>query len=66
MRRHVRLVRKAVATAVHALLWAAKDEIPLTRGFPDCAWVEAYCKRRAVWVVQNNDEIAGAMILPGK
>jgi GNAT superfamily N-acetyltransferase len=55
----LRLARKADAAAIHALLSAAKDEIPLTY----VKWVEDRCKRRAVWVIQENDEIAGAIIM---
>jgi GNAT superfamily N-acetyltransferase len=62
----LRLARKADAPAIHALLWAAKDDIPLTEKFKDdwyLRWVEDHCKRRAVWIVRNNDEIAGAMVM---
>jgi N-acetylglutamate synthase-like GNAT family acetyltransferase len=39
----LRLARKADAPAIHALLWEAKDEIPLTEKFNENAyrnWVE--------------------------
>lgn len=62
----LRLAHKADAPAIHALLWAAKGDIPLTEKFKAdeyVTWVERQCKRRAVWVVQNNNEIAGAMVM---
>jgi GNAT superfamily N-acetyltransferase len=59
----LRRALKADAAVVHALLWTAKAEIPLTGGFPSCEWVEYYCKQRAVWVVQRGGEIAGVMVM---
>ena len=43
----LRLARKADAPAIHALLWEAKDEIPLTEKFKEdwyLKWVENHCK----------------------
>jgi len=62
----LRQARKSDATAVHALLWACRADIPLTDKFIDDwyrEWVEQHCKRRAVWVVEREGEIAGAMVM---
>lgn len=62
----LRQARKADARAIHALLWACRADIPLTDKFINDQyreWVERYCKCKAVWVVENDEEIAGAMVM---
>lgn len=62
----LRQARKADARAIHALLWACRADIPLTDKFINDEyreWVERYCKGKAVWVVENDEEIAGAMVM---
>jgi ribosomal protein S18 acetylase RimI-like enzyme len=59
----LRLARKADAPVIHALIWAAKEDIPLTGGYPNCEWIEDHCKQRDVWVLEEQCEIAGAMIM---
>jgi len=62
----LRQARKADARAIHALLWACRADIPLTDKFINDEyreWVERYCRRRAVWVVEHDGEIAGAMVM---
>jgi GNAT superfamily N-acetyltransferase len=62
----LRQARKADASAIHALLWACRADIPLTDKFINDwyrEWLEQYCKRRSVWVVANDGEIAGAMVM---
>jgi ribosomal protein S18 acetylase RimI-like enzyme len=62
----LRQARKADASAIHGLLWICRKDIPLTDKFINDEyreWVEGYCKRRAVWVVELDNEIVGAMIM---
>ena len=62
----LRLARKADALAIHALLRAARHEIGLNwKGNDDwyVKWIEDHCKRRTVWVVESDKEIAGAMLM---
>jgi hypothetical protein len=50
----LRRAREVDAVAIHALLWAAKDAIPLVEAFstePYRKWVEERCKEQVVWVV---------------
>ena len=64
----LRLARKADALAIHALLRAARHEIGLNwKGNDDwhVKWIEDHCKRRTVWVVESDKEIAGAMLMRG-
>jgi hypothetical protein len=52
--------------AVRALLWTAKDEIPLSPNFIDDsyrAWVREECRRRNVWIVEREGTLAGTMIM---
>lgn len=63
------LIRRATvkdAEAVHALLWAAKDEIPLRDHFNNDnyrAWVRDQCRDRNVWVMEHEGQLAGALII---
>jgi ribosomal protein S18 acetylase RimI-like enzyme len=62
----LRQARKSDARAVHALLWACRSDIPLTDKFINDEyrdWAERYCKKRAVWVVEHNGDVAGAMVM---
>jgi GNAT superfamily N-acetyltransferase len=62
----LRQARKSDARAVHALLWACRSDIPLTDKFINDEyreWVEKYCKKRAIWVVEDNGDVAGAMVM---
>lgn len=62
----IRLGKPSDAPAVHALLWAAKDKIPLNDNFADAAhqqWVLDQCNASAVWVVDSGTEVIGAMVM---
>jgi ribosomal protein S18 acetylase RimI-like enzyme len=62
----VRLAQNADAPAVHAILWAAKAEIPLLDNFADVEhqkWIQEQCKSGAVWLSQQEIEITGIMVI---
>jgi ribosomal protein S18 acetylase RimI-like enzyme len=62
----LRPARMKDANAIHALLWAARKDIPLEDNFSDAAhveWVQARCKQRRGWVVEDGGSVAGAMLL---
>src|SRR5271169_1509698 len=62
----MRRARKADAPVVHALLWSAKDGIPLNDNFADNAhqkWVEDQFRSRSVWIADHAGVIAGAMVI---
>jgi GNAT superfamily N-acetyltransferase len=64
----LRGAREVEAAAIHALLWAEKDTIPLVEAFytePYRKWVEERCKERVVWVVVKKATIIGAMVMQG-
>ncbi|HEY8094900.1 MAG TPA: GNAT family N-acetyltransferase [Methylobacter sp.] len=62
----LRFARVREAAAIHALLWTARDDIPLRDTFilPDrIEWVRKECRRRQFWVIEIDGEIAGVMRL---
>jgi ribosomal protein S18 acetylase RimI-like enzyme len=62
----LRLARKEEAAAVHALLSAAKADIPLVEAFdsdPYRRWVQDCCEKKLVWVSTQGSEILGAAII---
>src|SRR5665213_1646415 len=62
----IRRALVADADAVHAVLLAAKDEIPLTCNFETDkyrAWVRDQCKKREVWLATIDDKVAGVMVM---
>jgi N-acetylglutamate synthase-like GNAT family acetyltransferase len=64
----LRRARKVEVAAIHALLWAAKDTIPLVEAFhtePYRKWVEDRCTEKLVWVVVKRATIIGAMVMQG-
>jgi GNAT superfamily N-acetyltransferase len=64
----LRRAREVEAAAIHALLWSAKDVIPLVEAFhtePYRKWVEERCKEKLVWVVVKQATIIGAMVMQG-
>ena len=64
----LRRAREVEAAAIHALLWSAKDVIPLVEAFhtePYRKWVEERCKEKLVWVVVRQATIIGAMVMQG-
>jgi GNAT superfamily N-acetyltransferase len=64
----LRRAREVEATVIHALLWSAKDDIPLVEAFqtdPYRKWVSDHCKRKAVWVVAEKTTIFGTMVMQG-
>lgn len=61
-----RFARVREAAAIHALLWTAREDIPLRDTFilPDrIEWVRNECRRRQFWVIEIDGEIAGLMRL---
>jgi GNAT superfamily N-acetyltransferase len=59
---------KADGPAVFELLWAARDEIPLSPTFcsdQNMEWISWHCDEGRVWVVKENDTIVGAALLDG-
>jgi hypothetical protein len=61
-----RLARKTDGPAVFALIWEAKDEIPLDPDFYNDInkkWISDFCKKGDVWVVEEDDSVIGAMVL---
>ena len=64
----LRRAREVEATAIHALLWAAKDAIPLVEAFHTeryRKWVEDRCNEKLVWVVVKQATTIGAMVMQG-
>jgi N-acetylglutamate synthase-like GNAT family acetyltransferase len=64
----LRRAQEVEAAAIHALLWSAKDVIPLVEAFhtePYRKWVEERCKEKLVWVVVKHATIIGAMVMQG-
>jgi GNAT superfamily N-acetyltransferase len=64
----LRRARTADAAAIHALLWSAKDDIPLTDNFhtdPYRKWVEDRCAEEVVWVVLQKATVTGTMVMQG-
>lgn len=62
----IRRAQVADAPSVHAILLAARHEIPLAENFADQAhqdWVRGQCRRRNVWVADRGGAIAGVMVL---
>ena len=62
----IRRAKVSDAAAVHAVLLAARDEIPLTPNFADDAykkWVRDECRRRNGWVFELDGVIAGVTIM---
>lgn len=63
------MIRRATvkdAKVIHALLWSAKDAIPLSDHFNNdnyLAWVRDECRRRNTWIVENDGQPVGAMII---
>jgi GNAT superfamily N-acetyltransferase len=62
-----RFARVREAVAVHAVLWAARDAIPITATDFDSEhsleWVRGLCHRELFWVVEIDSTIAGVMLL---
>ena len=62
----LRYARKCDAKAIHALLWAAKETIPLKPNFCDddhFKLVEKWCCSCDVWCVVQKTVIIGAMVM---
>ena len=62
----IRRAKVSDAAAVHAVLLAARDEIPLTPNFADDVykkWVRDECRRRNGWVFELDGVIAGVTIM---
>jgi ribosomal protein S18 acetylase RimI-like enzyme len=62
----IRRAKVGDAETVHAVLLAAREEIPLARNFADDAykkWVRDKCRDRRVWVFERNGEAAGVMVM---
>lgn len=62
----LRLAQSADAPTVHAILWAAKAEIPLADNFADAEhqrWVHEQCSSGAVWVLEQDSAPAGVMLI---
>jgi ribosomal protein S18 acetylase RimI-like enzyme len=63
------MIRRAIvkdAAAVHALLWSARNEIPLTDQFNNeeyRTWVRDECKRQNVWIMEKSGQVAGVMVM---
>jgi GNAT superfamily N-acetyltransferase len=63
-----RKARKADGPAVFALVWAARDDIPLDPDFYNDVnkkWISEFCKKGDVWVVEEAGTVIGAMVLSG-
>ena len=65
----LRRAREVEAGVVHALLWSAKDDIPLVEAFQTDPyyreWVADRCKQKVVWVVTEKRKIIGTMVMRG-
>ncbi|MFZ3006042.1 MAG: GNAT family N-acetyltransferase [Phenylobacterium sp.] len=62
----IRLARVADAIAVHDVLLAARDEIPLAENFEDDAhlfWVRNECRRKRVRLAEQDGAIAGVLVM---
>jgi GNAT superfamily N-acetyltransferase len=62
----LRFARVCEAAAIHALLWTARNDIPLRDTFilaDRIEWVRNECRRKRFWVIEIDGEIAGAMRL---
>jgi GNAT superfamily N-acetyltransferase len=62
----IRRAKVKDAEAVHAVLLAAREEIPLTRNFADDAykkWVRDKCRDRRVWIFERDGEAAGVVVM---
>ena len=62
----IRRARVRDAEIVHAVLLAAREEIPLAPNFADDAhknWVRDECRYRRVWIFQRNEQAAGVMVM---
>jgi GNAT superfamily N-acetyltransferase len=62
----IRRAREIEASDVHALLWSAKDDIPLVEAFQTDRyreWIADHCKNKLVWIVAHKSEIIGAMVM---
>jgi GNAT superfamily N-acetyltransferase len=56
------------APAIHALLWTAREDIPLRDTFnsrDNAEWVRSECRYKRFWVIEIDGEIAGVMRLAG-
>jgi GNAT superfamily N-acetyltransferase len=61
----IRRALVADALAVHGVLLAAKDEIPLTNFDTDKyrQWVRDRCRKKEVWIANMGGALAGVMVL---
>ncbi len=62
----IRRARVADAPAAHAILLAAKNEIPLSDNFADEAhqrWVRDECRQQHVWLDERDGVCAGVMVI---
>jgi GNAT superfamily N-acetyltransferase len=63
----VRCARVSDAAAVHAILKAARRDIPITAADFDSEryldWARGECRQRRFWVAEIKDQIAGVMLL---
>jgi GNAT superfamily N-acetyltransferase len=64
-----RLAHVGEAAAVHAALWAARDDIPITatdfNSERYLEWVRNECRQKFFWVIEMDSTIAGVMLLHG-
>ena len=67
VKHHPRFAHVREAAAVHAVLWAARDDIPITAtGFNSeryLEWVRNECRQKLFWVIEIDRTIAGVMLL---
>ncbi|WP_421738912.1 GNAT family N-acetyltransferase [Caulobacter sp.] len=62
----IRRALVADALAVHTVLLAAKNDIPLKENFADAAhqdWVRGQCRQKNVWLDDRAGDIAGVMVM---
>ena len=62
----IRRAKVKDAKAVHAVLWAAHEEIPLSPDFVDDAykkWVRDECRDRRIWIFECDGETAGVTVM---
>jgi ribosomal protein S18 acetylase RimI-like enzyme len=65
----LRRAQKADGAAVFALLWTARDDIPLRPEFYNDGnkkWILEQCSKRRVWVIEEDEVVIGAMLLRGQ
>ena len=69
VKRRPRLAHVREAAAVHAVLWAARDDIPITatdfNSERYLEWVRNKCCQKLFWVIEIDSSIAGVMLLDG-